>query len=151
MRRCCLASAKGIAWPETQRRRRSRHQKIEGSNMEIRMNRHTAAALAALSLAALALPPTAWAQYPAKPIRVVVSTVPGPLDAFARIICDKVSAALKQPMVVENRAGAGGNIAAETVMKTPADGYTLLFSLDTTFTVNPAIYKKLPFDPVKDF
>jgi tripartite-type tricarboxylate transporter receptor subunit TctC len=92
----------------------------------------------------------AAAQYPAKPVRVVVSTVPGPLDAFARIICDKVSTALKQPLVVENRAGAGGNIAAETVMKSPADGYTLLFSLDTTFTVNPAIYKKLPFDPAKD-
>src|SRR5471032_1064843 len=101
--------------------------------------------------------PAAWPtvahaqQYPAKPIRIVVSTVPGPLDAFARIICDKVSAGLKQPMVVENRAGAGGNIAAEVVMKSPADGYTLLFSLDTTFTVNPSIYKKLPFDPAKDF
>jgi len=93
----------------------------------------------------------AAAQYPAKPIRVVVSTVPGPLDAFARIICDKVGTALKQPLVVENRAGAGGNIAAEAVMKSPPDGYTLLFSLDTTFTVNPSIYKKLPFDPAKDF
>ena len=90
-------------------------------------------------------------QYPARPVRIVVSTVPGPLDAFARIICDKVSIALKQPLVVENRAGAGGNIAAEVVMKAPADGYTLLFSLDTTFTVNPSIYKKLPFDPAKDF
>ncbi len=99
-----------------------------------------------------AVPALALAQaYPNKPIRVVVSTVPGPLDAFARVICDKVSTALKQPMVVENRAGAGGNIAAETVMKSAADGYTLLFSLDTTFTVNPSIYKKLPFDPVKDF
>jgi tripartite-type tricarboxylate transporter receptor subunit TctC len=98
------------------------------------------------------LPPAVLAQqYPAKPIRVIVSTVPGPLDAFARVICDKVSTALKQPMVIENRAGAGGNIAAELVMKAPPDGYTLLFSLDTTFTVNPSIYKKLPFDPAKDF
>ncbi len=100
----------------------------------------------------LALPLFGHAQpYPSKPIRVIVSTVPGPLDAFARVICDKVSTSLKQPLVVENRAGAGGNIAAELVMKAPPDGYTLLFSIDTTFTVNPSIYRKLPFDPVKDF
>ena len=89
--------------------------------------------------------------YPTKPVRVVVSTVPGPLDTFARIIVDKLSTALKQPFVVENKAGAGGNIAAEMVAKASADGYTLLFSIDTTFTVNPALYKALPFDPVKDF
>ena len=106
--------------------------------------------VSAFAACLLALPAHAQ-QYPAKPIRVVVSTVPGPLDAFARIICDKIAASLKQPVVVENRAGAGGNIAAEVVMKTPADGYTLLFSIDTTFTINPSIYKKLPFDPVKDF
>ena len=108
--------------------------------------------LTALAASLLTLPNLATAQsYPNKPIRVIVSTVPGPLDAFARILCDKISASLKQPLVVENRAGAGGNIAAELVMKTPADGYTLLFSIDTTFTVNPSVYKKLPFDPVKDF
>jgi tripartite-type tricarboxylate transporter receptor subunit TctC len=90
-------------------------------------------------------------QYPAKPVRVIVTTVPGPLDTFARIICEKVSTALKQPFVVENKPGAGGNIGAELVAKAPADGYTLLFALDTTFTVNPAIYRKLPFDPAKDF
>ena len=100
----------------------------------------------------LALPVAGHAQpYPSKPVRVIVSTVPGPLDAFARVICDKVATSLKQPFVVENRAGAGGNIAAEQVMKAPPDGYTLLFSIDTTFTVNPSIYKKLPFDPAKDF
>ena len=108
--------------------------------------------LTALAAGVLTLPSLATAQsYPSKPIRVIVSTVPGPLDAFARILCDKISTSLKQPLVVENRAGAGGNIAAELVMKTPADGYTLLFSIDTTFTVNPSVYKKLPFDPVKDF
>ena len=108
--------------------------------------------LTTLAAGLLTLPNLATAQsYPNKPIRVIVSTVPGPLDAFARILCDKISTSLKQPLVVENRAGAGGNIAAELVMKTPADGYTLLFSIDTTFTVNPSVYKKLPFDPVKDF
>ena len=104
-----------------------------------------AACLVALSAVAQSQP------YPSKPVRIIVSTVPGPLDAFARIICDKVSASIRQPLVVENRAGAGGNIAAELVSKAPADGYTLLFSLDTTFTVNPSIYRKLPFDPAKDF
>ena len=108
--------------------------------------------LTTLAAGLITLPNLANAQsYPNKPIRVIVSTVPGPLDAFARILCDKISTSLKQPLVVENRAGAGGNIAAELVMKTPADGYTLLFSIDTTFTVNPSVYKKLPFDPVKDF
>src|SRR5678815_4704423 len=94
---------------------------------------------------------TAHAQYPEKPVRVVVSTVPGPLDTFARMLLDKMSAALKQPFVVENKPGAGGNIAADMVAKSAPDGYTLLFAIDTTFTVNPSIYKTLPFDPAKDF
>jgi tripartite-type tricarboxylate transporter receptor subunit TctC len=114
------------------------------------MNRLIRSALAA----AVALVP-AWAAaqgaYPNKPVKVIVSTVPGPLDAFARIIVEKMSSSLKQPFVVENKAGAGGNVAAEFVKGQPADGYTLLFAIDTTFTVNPPLYKKLPFDPVKDF
>ena len=107
----------------------------------------------ALTLFAL-VPWLAAAQggYPSKPVKVVVSTVPGPLDAYARIIVEKIAASLKQPFVVENKAGAGGNIAAEYVKGQPADGYTLLFAIDTTFTVNPPLYKgKLSFDPVKDF
>jgi tripartite-type tricarboxylate transporter receptor subunit TctC len=102
-------------------------------------------------IAAMPLFAVAQGGYPNKPVRVVVSTVPGPLDAFARIICEKLATSLKQPFVVENKAGAGGNIAAEYVKSQPADGYTLLFSIDTTFTVNPGLYKKLPFDPEKDF
>ena len=108
--------------------------------------------LALFGLAALGVSCVTFAQsYPTKPVRVIVSTVPGPLDTFARMVTEKLAASLNQPFIVENRAGAGGNIAAEQVAKAPADGYTLLFSIDTTFTVNPAIYKKLPFDPVKDF
>ncbi len=108
--------------------------------------------LALLGLTALGFSCTTLAQpYPNKPVRVIVSTVPGPLDTFARMVTEKLAASLNQPFIVENRAGAGGNIAAEQVAKAPADGYTLLFSIDTTFTVNPAIYKKLPFDPAKDF
>jgi len=95
--------------------------------------------------------PAAAQQYPVKPVRVIVSTVPGPLDAFTRILFEKVAAELKQPFVIENRPGAGGNLAAELVAKAPPDGYTLLSAIDTTFTVNPSLYKKLPFDPAKDF
>ena len=111
------------------------------------INSIAAGALAAVAVSAAAQPSV----YPAKPVRVIVSTVPGPLDTFARMVLDKVAASLKQPFVVENKPGAGGNIAAELVAKSAPDGYTLLFAIDTTFTVNPSIYKTLPFDPVKDF
>jgi tripartite-type tricarboxylate transporter receptor subunit TctC len=103
---------------------------------------------------AAALPALVLAQgaYPTKPVIVVVSTVPGPLDAFARVVCQKLQESLKQSFVVENKAGAGGNIAADYVKNAPADGYTLLFAIDTTFTVNPGLYKShLPFNPDKDF
>lgn len=89
--------------------------------------------------------------YPTKPVRVVVTTVPGPLDAFARAVLQEMQTRLKQPFVVDNRPGAGGNVGSDMVAKAPADGYTLLFALDTTFTVNPALYEKMPFDPQKDF
>jgi tripartite-type tricarboxylate transporter receptor subunit TctC len=106
-----------------------------------------------IAVLASVLPALAAAQaYPSKPVIVVVSTVPGPLDAFARIVCQKLQDSLKQPFVVENKAGAGGNIAADFVRNQPADGYTLLFAIDTTFTVNPGLYKSnLPFDPEKHF
>ena len=105
-------------------------------------------AIAALSLAAVG----AMAQsYPAKPVRVVITTVPGPLDAFARAVLLQVGNRLKQPFVVDNKPGAGGNVGGDIVAKAPADGYTLLFALDTTFTVNPSLYEKMPFDTAKDF
>src|SRR6185312_14173467 len=82
-------------------------------------------------------------QYPVKPVRVIVSTVPGPLDAYARIISEKITTSLKQQFFIDNRPGAGGNIATEIVSKSQPDGQTLLFAIDTTFTVNPSLYKKL--------
>ena len=109
------------------------------------------AAVATTAAGLLAVAAPAQAQYPAKPVRVVVTTVPGPLDTFARVITDKMSGALKQPFVIENKPGAGGNIGADVVAKSAPDGYTLLFALDTTFTVNPSIYKTMPFDVAKDF
>jgi tripartite-type tricarboxylate transporter receptor subunit TctC len=106
-------------------------------------------AIVALSLAATGV--LAQSGYPQKPVRVVVTTVPGPLDAFARVVTAQIAKRLKQPFIIDNRPGAGGNLGADMVAKAPADGYTLLFALDTTFTVNPALYDKMTFDPVKDF
>jgi len=101
---------------------------------------------------AMCLSGLAMAQgYPSKTVRVVVPTVPGPLDAFARAVLEKVSDKLKQPFVVENRPGAGGNVGADAVAKAAPDGHTILFAIDTTFTVNPSLYKSMSFDPVKDF
>jgi tripartite-type tricarboxylate transporter receptor subunit TctC len=96
--------------------------------------------------AALAAGPIAAQGFPEKPVRIIVNFPPGgPSDILARSLGEKMSAALKQPFVVESRGGAGGNIGAEAVARGPADGYTVLFSIDTTFTVNPNLYKSMPF------
>src|SRR5688572_6290847 len=91
---------------------------------------------------------TAVAQtYPSKPIRMIVSSAAGgPLDIVGRSIAERISVSLKQPVVVEARAGAGGNIAADAVSKSAPDGYTLLLLLSTTLTVNPHLYKDLSFN-----
>ena len=90
--------------------------------------------------------------YPDKPIRVIAnSTAGGPLDAFARLVTEQMAIRLRQPFVVESRPGAGGNIATAAVAKAAPDGMTILFSVDTTFTINPALYRQVPFDPERDF
>lgn len=90
--------------------------------------------------------------YPNRLIKVIYSEVAGgPTDIVTRAIADKMSISLKQPIVVENRPGAGGNIGTEAIARATSDGYTLGMVLGTTLTVNPSIYKKLPFDPDKDF
>jgi tripartite-type tricarboxylate transporter receptor subunit TctC len=92
--------------------------------------------------------PAAAQGFPEKPVRIVVSFPPGgPSDILARSLGDKLSAALKQPFVVENRAGAGGNVGTEAVARSAPDGYTVLFTIDTPFTVNPNLYKSIPFKP----
>ena len=89
--------------------------------------------------------------YPQRPIRIVVDRPAGVLhDILARALSDKLSANLKQPVIVDNRVGAGGNLATEFVAGSAADGYTLLVALDTTLTVNPTLYKKLSFNPLTD-
>ena len=108
---------------------------------------------AALAAAAVLAAPTACAQaaYPSKPVRFVVNFPPGgPLDALARALAEAAQKELKQPFIVDNRPGAGGNLGADQVAKAPADGYTVLLSIDTTFTVNPALYPSMPF-AAKDF
>ena len=107
-----------------------------------------AGALALLGTLAIAGP--AAAQYPERPVRVIVTTVPGPLDAFARVVVKQMSEKLKQPFIIDNRAGAGGNLGADMAAKAAPDGYTLVFALDTTLTVNPSLYDKMPFNVDKD-
>jgi tripartite-type tricarboxylate transporter receptor subunit TctC len=97
---------------------------------------------------ALAFAGAAFAQgaFPTKPVKFIVTFPPGgPSDIMARLLADKLQASLKQPFVVENRPGAGGNVGTQAVASGPADGYTVLFGIDTTFTVNPTIYPSLPF------
>ncbi|MDB5903380.1 MAG: tripartite tricarboxylate transporter substrate binding protein [Betaproteobacteria bacterium] len=108
--------------------------------------------LATFVLASL-LAATASAQtYPTKPVNLVV-TVPagGSIDAVARIVAQGLGGALGQPVVVQNRAGAGGTIAADYVAKAPPDGYTLLITSSSTLAIEPYLYKSLPFDPEKNF
>jgi tripartite-type tricarboxylate transporter receptor subunit TctC len=104
-------------------------------------------------LAALLLAPLlAFAQaYPTKPVKVVVTFPPGSTpDIVGRALANRLQAAFGQPFVVENRAGAGGNIGADAVAKAPPDGYTLLVSTNGVFAINKSLYKSMPFDPDKD-
>ena len=89
--------------------------------------------------------------YPAHPVKIIVPFAPGgPTDVMARILAQKLSENLGQPFVVENRAGAGGNIGMGIAAKAAADGYTLLM-VSSSFVVNPGLYSKVPYDAYKDF
>ena len=99
--------------------------------------------------AVLSLP--AWAQYPARPIRLIVPIPPGGApDISARVVGQRLSELMGQPVVVENRPGSNGNIAMDIVAKSPADGYTLGLLADSMITINPHLYKKMLIDPLKD-
>ncbi|MFZ3322845.1 MAG: tripartite tricarboxylate transporter substrate binding protein [Usitatibacter sp.] len=90
--------------------------------------------------------------YPTKPIHFVVPyPAGGPVDAVARLLAQRVSERVKQPIVIENRPGAGGNIGADFVAKSPADGYTILMGAVATHAINPTLYASIPYDAVKDF
>lgn len=105
----------------------------------------------ALSLAASAA--TAQANgYPDKPVKIVVPYAPGgTTDIIARIVATKLGTVLKQPFVVENRPGAGGSLGSAYAAKQPADGYTLVMVVESSHAVNPNVYTKSAYDPVKDF
>ena len=102
---------------------------------------------------AFAAPGMALAQdFPSKPVKIVVPWAPGgATDVIARVLGQKLGERLGQPVIVENKAGAGGNIGTASFIREVADGYTLLMGTSSTNAVNPGLYKSLPFDPVKDF
>ena len=112
-------------------------------------------ALISSGLAAIgfvAFPALAQSTWPAKPVRIIVPFAPGgTTDILARAIAPELAKAFGQSFVVENRAGAGGNIGADMVARSPADGYTLLMGTVGTHGINKALYSKMPFDPQKDF
>ncbi|MFZ2157101.1 MAG: tripartite tricarboxylate transporter substrate binding protein [Bradyrhizobium sp.] len=95
---------------------------------------------------------TAWCQaWPSRPLRLVVPyAAGGPVDISARLLAARLQESLGQPVVVENRPGAGGNIGVDLAAKGPADGYTLVMSAIATLAINPSLYPSLPYDPLKD-
>jgi len=111
-----------------------------------------AVSIAAFSFAALACCLEAAAdEYPNRPVKIVVPFAPGgSTDVVARILADKLGAELKQTFIVDNRAGASGNIGADAVAKAQADGYTLLMGTTGVLSINAHLYKDMPFDPAKD-
>jgi tripartite-type tricarboxylate transporter receptor subunit TctC len=113
------------------------------------IHRAFAALFAAASICA---PPVAAQTYPSKPIRMIVPYTPGgSTDIVARVVGQKLGEALRAQVVIDNRPGAGGNIGVEAAAKSAPDGYTLVMGHIGTFAVNPALYAKLPYDPVRDF
>jgi tripartite-type tricarboxylate transporter receptor subunit TctC len=90
--------------------------------------------------------------YPAKPIRFVVPyPAGGPLDTVARLLAQKVTQSTRQPVIVDNKPGAGGNIGADAVAKAAPDGYTILMGAVATHAINPTLYASIPYDPIRDF
>lgn len=107
--------------------------------------------LAALLLAAAASF-TAHAAFPEKPIRVVIGfPAGGPLDQHARLLSERLQAVLGQPVIIDYKAGAGGTVGAQELMKAPADGYTLMLANTGVMVINPALYTKLPYQTTRDF
>src|SRR5438034_1070281 len=108
--------------------------------------------LAAIAVAAMPCDAIAQESYPNRPIHLVVPYPPGALtDLLGRTIANRLGAALKQPVVVDNKPGAGTLVGAEFVAKQPADGYTLLMATSTTLGISPALYRPSPIDPIRDF
>mgnify|MGYP002135033096 CR=1 FL=1 len=113
------------------------------------MNMRMPRILLAIALCAMG----AWAQaFPVKPVRIVIGfPAGGPLDQHARLLSDRLQAQLGQPVIIDYKAGAGGTVGAQEVMKAPADGHTLMLANTGVMVINPALYSKLPYATLKDF
>ena len=108
--------------------------------------------IVAWCLLALVLPAAAQERYPSRPLRIVVPFAPGgSTDIFARLVGDRLATALGQPVVIENRAGASGNIGADAVAKSAPDGYTILMATTGVMAINNALFKSMTFDAAKEF
>lgn len=122
--------------------------------MKITLCVHTTAGWAlgvGLAAASVFATPAVAQTYPSKPIRLIVPLAPGgPSDILARTMAQQMTGGLGQPVVVDNRTGAGGTIGTDLAAKSPADGYTMLLIAMATYTINANLYTKLPFDPRKD-
>ncbi len=105
-----------------------------------------------LAAVVAAMPVAGAVEFPTKPITLILGFAPGgPSDVMARILTKKMEAVLKQPVVIENRAGAGGGIAANAVARAAPDGYTILLATGSSLAINVSLYKNLGYDPEKDF
>jgi len=119
--------------------------------MNPRRRRFARAIATGLTLPAIAPPGFAQPVWPARPVRLIIAFAPGgPTDIVARVIAAKLAELLGQPVVVENRPGAGGNLAAEMAAKAAPDGYTLFYNT-SAIAIGPALYAKVNYDPVRDF
>src|SRR3954454_863009 len=116
------------------------------------MFKKISARVAGAAVLLMALPAARAADYPTRPVSLVVAFTPGgPSDVLSRIIGRKLEQLLGQPFVIENRPGAGGNVAAEQVARASADGQVLLMGNNSILATNAALYKTINFDPEKDF
>jgi len=116
------------------------------------MKRFLSLLLSSLLLVVAAASALAQGNYPDRPVRIIVPfPAGGPADALARIVGERLAQSLGKPFVIENKAGAGGNIGMEQGARAAPDGYTLTLAPVGNLTVAPALYAKLPYDPVKDF
>ena len=116
------------------------------------VERRLTAAVALAFTAALTPAHAQTAAFPSKPIRLIIPYPPGGgSDTIARPVVQRLGENLKQTVIVDNRGGAGGNIGMEIAAKSPPDGHTIVFALTAQLAVNPALYSKVPYDPIKDF
>jgi tripartite-type tricarboxylate transporter receptor subunit TctC len=119
----------------------------------VTLRRRTFARVAAgLAAAALLSAPAMGQDFPAKPVRIIVPfAAGGGVDILTRTLAQHMGELLRQPVLVDNRTGAGGNVGVEAAAKAPADGYTLVMATTGTHTINPGLYRQLPFDAERDF